>query len=141
MNYTTAVFLINKNVRCVKVSYEPDRMSAADVLYKTLDPDIKKDDLVVVPTCTRHLMTVCKVTEVNVDVDFDSPTPMQWIVQRVDREAYQVVLDQENQALDVIKSAEHRRKREELRDALLKDQVATIKALPIAAMNGDAPSA
>lgn len=136
MNYSTAIFLINNNVRAVRGTYQQDGSTA---VFKTLDPTIKKDDLVVVPTSTRHLMTVFKVTEVDVDVDMDSNVPMEWVVDKVDTEAYKALKADEDAAISKIKSAELRKKRTDLADALFKDNVAELKALPIATM-GDVPA-
>lgn len=67
MNYTTAVFLINKNVRAVMCNYEPDAEHKT-TMFKTLDTAIRVGDFVIVPTKTRHGMTVSKIVEVDVDV-------------------------------------------------------------------------
>jgi hypothetical protein len=140
MNYSTAVFLINKHVRAVKATYEAGD-SAGREIFKTLDTAVKVGDLVVVPTNTRHKMTVVKVVETDVDVDFDSAAPMLWIVSRIDTRNHEICLSQEGDAVAAIKSAELRKKREDLRDSLLKDHMSEIKALPIASMNGEAPAA
>jgi hypothetical protein len=139
MNYSTAVFLINSNVRAIVCTYEAGD-TAPRTTFKSLDPDIKKDDLVIVPTDTRHKMTVVKVVETDVEVDFDSPATMLWIVGKVDGANYQQVLSQEAQAIDTIKSAEKNRKRDELRKSILADQADNIKALPISTV-GDIPPA
>lgn len=129
MNYTTAVFLINSDVRAIKCSYEPEKLPA--YIFKTLDKTIQVDDLVVVPTDTRHGMTVVKVTEVDVDPDFDSDIQMKWVVSKVDQAAYATILSREAEAVTVIKSAEKTKKRNELRDAMLADSSEALKALPI----------
>jgi len=137
MNYTTAIFLINKDVRAIMCNYEPNSPDK-QVMFKTLDKTIKKDDFVVVPTQTRHGMTVSKVTEVDVDVNFDDlTTKVDWIVTKVDRSQFEVILSQEGDALKVIKSAEATKKRNELAAALLADSRDALKALPISTINGD----
>lgn len=136
MNYTTAVFLINKNVRAVLCNYEPDAPDKK-CMFKTLDPTVKVGDLVIVPTKTRHGMTVSKVIEADVDVDFDSATPVAWIVCKVDQTAHDVTLAQEAEAIAVIMSAERTKKRNELAAALLVDSKDALKALQITVMNGD----
>lgn len=129
MNYTTAVFLINSDVRAIRCSYEPEKIP--DYIFKSLDKTIQKDDLVVVPTDTRHGMTVVKVTEVDVDPDFDSDIQMKWVVGKVDQATYASILNREAEAITVIKSAERTRKRNELRDSMLADSSEALKALPI----------
>jgi|SRR5579859_8117295 len=137
MNYTTAIFLINKDVRAIMCNYEPNSPDK-QVMFKTLDKTIKKDDFVVVPTHTRHGMSVSKVTEVDVDVNFDDlTTKVDWIVTKVDRSQFEVILSQEGDALKVIKSAEATKKRNELAAALLADSRDALKALPISTINGD----
>lgn len=139
MNYTTAVFLINKHVRAIQATYEAAD-NAPRTTFKTLDPEIGVGDFVIVPTDTRHKMTVCKVVECDVDVDFDSTVAMAWIIGKVDRAPHELTLSQEAQAVQAIKSAELRKKREDLAKSVLADKIADIKALPIAAMNGDHPA-
>ena len=63
-------------------------------------------------------MTVSKVAEIDVDVDFDSGTPVEWVVAKVDRHQYEITLSQEGDAITVIKSAEKTKKRNELAAAL-----------------------
>jgi len=136
MNYSTAVFLINKDVRAVACSYEigaDGKGKQPFYHFKSLDSTLAVGDYVVIPTDTRHNLTVARVEQLNVDVDLDAPHQLKWIVGRVDRGAYENVLAQEQQAIDVIKSAELRRKRDDLRKAVMIDQTAEaeIKALPI----------
>ena len=140
MNYSTAVFLINKNVRAISVTYERDEPGRAPVnrtTFKTFDPEITVGDYLVVQTTTRHEMTVVKVVETDVDVDFDSATPMGWIIGKVDRTDHEATLRQENQAIAAIKSAEKRKKADELRASLILDQEA-IKLLALSSA-GDPP--
>lgn len=139
MNYSTAVFLINTKARAIKCTYDPER-NAPPTTFKTLDETIAVDDYVVVPTDTRHKMTVVKVTEVDVDVDFDSNVQMQWIVGTVDRSGFETTLAEEADAITKIKSAELRKKRTDLRNNLLADYAQDLKTLPIAHMNGDSPA-
>ena len=138
MNYTTAIFLINKNVRAVLCNYEPNAPDKT-IMFKTLDKTIREGDFVLVPTSTRHNMTVSKVVETDVDVDFDSGATVGWIISKIDRSAYEVVLSQEGDAITVIKSAEKTKKRNELAAALLADSAGALTALPITTVNGDSP--
>jgi hypothetical protein len=55
------------------------------------------------------------------EVDLESGAQVQWLIGTIDREAYEAVLNQENTAIAAIKSAEKRRKQDELAAALLKD--------------------
>lgn len=129
MNYSTAVFLINPSARAIRVSYDGE---GKDYLFKTLDTNIKVDDLVVIPTNTRHNATVGKVSEVDVDVDFDSNIQLKWVICTIDKTNYDHVLAQEAQAIEKIKSAEMRNKREELAKKLLANTEEELKSLQIA---------
>lgn len=131
MNYSTAVFLINKNARAVRATYESEP-TAKRTLFKTFDPSIAVDDLVIVPTDTRHRFTVVKIVETDVDLDFDTTENVQWVVGRVDLANHAVRLQQEQAAIAAIKSAELRRKREELSKAMFADHAESLKALPLA---------
>lgn len=126
MNYSTAIFLVNKDVRAVAISYERDANGkgvAPFEVFKSMDPDIIVGEMVVVPTSTRHQMTVVRVEEVRdgSTVDLDSGVQMQWVVDRVSVDPYETILEQEAAGIEQIKSAELRRRREELRDKLLAD--------------------
>lgn len=147
MNLTTSIFLINRDVRAVMVKYDPNKpaslpngASVGDpAMHKTLDQTIKVGDYVVIPTLTRHKMTVGKVVEVDVSVDFDSLIPANWIISRVDPAPYEATVKLEAEAIETIKKAEFARKRRELFSSVASSQeeVDMIKALPIY-KNGDA---
>lgn len=132
MNYSTAVFLVNDNIRAILGTYEAEE-NAKRTMFKTLDPTIKVGDYIVVPTDTRHKMTVLKVTDVGVEVDFDSNTQVPWVISTLDRASYENTLAQESTMIDAIKSAELRKKRDELRKALVIDAEA-IRGLQISKM-------
>lgn len=133
MNYSIAIFLINRDARAVKVTYEAEVAGKPPMeryTYKTLDPDIHVGDLVVIPTDTRHNMTVCKVVETDVDIDFDSSKEIKWIISKVDTGAHDAVLAKEAQAITAIRSAEVRKKRDDLAAALFKDNPDLVALMP-----------
>ncbi len=74
MNYSTAIFLINPKVRAIAAVYEPDtdNRKAPRTIFKTFDSTIEVGDYILVPTDTRHKMTVNKVVEVDVEPDLES---------------------------------------------------------------------
>jgi len=76
MNLSAAVMLVNKAVRPLKVEYDPDtyKNNTFNKNFKTIDATLKKGDLVVVETHTRHGFTIGKVTEIDFAVDFNDPT-------------------------------------------------------------------
>jgi len=143
MNNSIAVFLINDQVRAVHAVYEPDvpnAKSAPRVTFKTLDRTIQKGDYVIVPTDSRHHMCIFQVTDVDVDIDFDSSQEVRWIIGRVDESPFKETVRKENEAISMIKSAEKRKKREEMQKALIIDQAA-IKTLAISSAGEDPPAA
>jgi len=119
-NQSTAVFLINDKTRAILATYE-EGDNAPRTMFKTFDQSIDVDDMIIVPTGTRHRMTVCKVVEVDVDVDFNSSVTVEWVIGTVDTTEYQEVVRREKDALKTIRSAEVRREREKLKEALLAD--------------------
>lgn len=137
MNYSTAVFLINDSVRCIAATYEEN---GKDTLFKTLDPSIQVGDLVIVPTDTRHKMTVVKVTRVDVDVDLDAPASMDWVVDAVDDGEFKKVIDMEKAAIETIKSAERRKKRDDMREAIFRDREEMLKGLQLTDLSGSSAS-
>lgn len=138
MNYSTAIFLVNKSARAMSCSYEPKEHGSPEItIFKTLDPTLTVGDYVVVPTGTRHKMTVVKIEEADVDFDVDCPNQVGWIIGRVDKELYEETLRNEQAIIGQIKSAEIRKKREDLAEKLLADKVEDLKALPMVEINGD----
>lgn len=124
MNYSTAIFLVNKDVRAVAVSYERDSEGKGVkpfTLFKTMDPAVKPEDMVIIPTDTRHMMTVARVEEVDLEVELESAIQMKWLVGPVDDTAFRAIVAMERSAIERIKSAEINAKREELRAKLLAD--------------------
>ena len=136
MNYSTAVFLINKSVRAIKAAYETDTQGNPTniSLFKTFNADIKPGDIVVVPTNTRVGMTCCRVTEVDVDFDIDQQKEITWVVDVVDHAEHERTLAEEQKAIAAIKSAELRKKREDLAKNLLADKLPELQSLSIANM-------
>ncbi len=138
MNYSTAVMLINPNIRAIKVSYEEDTQSHKQPLYtfKTLDQSIKEGDFVVIPTDTRHKMTVCLVKEIDVEIDFESGLEIKWILDKVDVESANHVLKEEKIWIDALKASEKRKKQAEIKKNLVDMYSdAGIDQLPIAKMD------
>lgn len=131
MNYSTAIFLISDTVRAVEGIYE-NSDNAPRTTFKTFDTSIKIDDYVVVPTETRHKMTVVKIVDVDIDLDVETNEDIKWIVGTVNRESFEDLTAQEEDAIARIKSAQKRKKRQELAAALMADAEEEIKALPIA---------
>ena len=134
MNYSLGIFLISDAVRAIMATYEMDSAnSQADrTMFKTLDQSIKVGDYVVVETDTRHHMTVCKIIETDdVEPDFNSTKEVKWIIGTVARADFDALKVEEADAIARIKSAEKRKKRDELRKDLIADANGGLKASPI----------
>lgn len=134
MNYSTAIMLVNDNIRAIRCAYEPTQEGTKEYIFKSLDKTIKVGDLVVVPSTTRYKRAVVKVTEVDAEVDYDSTVQVEWIVGKIDNADYAAIKNAEQQAIDKIKSAEKLRKKAELRDKLLAHDQELLSGLPIADM-------
>ncbi|WP_269581943.1 hypothetical protein [Roseibium sp. Sym1] len=134
MNFSRAVFLINNRLRAIECQYEPNGKST---LFKTLDPTIKKDDMVVVPSGTRWDMTTAKVVDVDVEIDVDEAGAVLWIVSRIDTSTFDKNVEQEEVAIAKMKSAELRRKRDALRKSMFADHEESLKELALADMSHD----
>ena len=134
MHKSRIVFVINDAVRAIEAKYEDGGNAET---FKTLDPTIKVDDLVVVESGTRHGMTVVKVTAVDVEPDLDSQTPVKWAVQRIDVWSFKDILAAETEATETVQAIERRRKKDALREALFKDSEESINSLKLANHSDD----
>jgi len=130
MNYSTAIFLVSDRVRAISVTYDFGE-NANRTIFKSMNRKISVDDYVVIPTDTRHGMTVCKVVDVDVEIDLDQSATIEWIVGVVDTIDFKDIQNQEAEAIAIIKSAEKRRKRDELRESLIADTGDALTTLPI----------
>lgn len=136
MDATKIVFLINDQVRLIEVSYdEPNQTMKGDMekryRFKTLDQSIQIDDYVVVETNTRHGLTVCKVTAVDLDVDFDDGLSLKWAFQRVDKQNITDIHNAEAEAIAAAKRVELKRKREQLREDIFAEHSEMLSGLAL----------
>jgi len=88
-------------------------------VFKTMDPKIKVDDFVIVPTGTRHGMTVCKVVAADIEIDLESDKECHWIVGTVDTTEFEKIRQLEEQAIIAIKAGEVKAKQATLRNNML----------------------
>lgn len=112
MNYSTSVMLVNDNIRAIKGKYEE---TGNIETFKTVNQEVKVDDLIVVESGTRWNYTIVKVTEVDVDVDFDDTKVVRWCVCPVDMTEHNRIKAMEEKAIDLIKRGELRKRRENIR--------------------------
>ena len=129
-NKSLTIFLLNDDVRAISACYDPD--SETVTTFKTMDQSISSGDYVVVESDTRHKMTVVKVVDVDLDLDFDTSEKVKWVVGAINKKSHDELIEQESQALDVVSSAEKRRKKDELTAAIVKDNEDRFSKLAIA---------
>lgn len=135
MNYSTAVFLINPNCRAIEAIFEADtdQRKAPRLIFKTFDDAISEGDIILVPSDTRHKVTTCKVTAVDVELDITTTAEIKWIIGVVDQAAFEELKAVEQKAITQIKAAEKNHQREELRKKMFANMdESAVKALQIA---------
>lgn len=121
MNLSASIMLVNKAIRSVRVQYDPDilKNNAPDAVFMTFDTAISKDDLVIVPTHTRHGFTIAKVEEIDFAVDFQDTRPVwRWLGGKFDKAQYTDILAQEKLIKDKIAKAQENKMRKELAEAM-----------------------
>ena len=130
MNRSTTVFLINKDIRAFTAIYEDGHKAE---YFKTFDQTLKKDDLVVVESGTRHNFTVVKVVDPNASVDIqDNDLKVKWMVSKIDLTEHKEILGNENDAVEKVKQAEFNKMRRDLMANMVNPEDAdAIRALPI----------
>lgn len=133
MDNSKIVFLINDQVRAVRAIYEEEaQTNQKKHVFKTLDQELAVDDLAIVETSTRHGYAVVKIVEADIDVNFDDPIELKWVVQRLDQSVYAGIKKQEAAAISAVQQAELRRKKAELRATMFKDHEESIAQLALA---------
>jgi hypothetical protein len=129
MDNSVIVLLINDSARAIKGIYEEHGTAGT---FKTMDQNIKVDDLVVVESGTRHEMTVVKVTEVDVALNYDTQKDVKWVVQAIDTVSFGALKNQEKKAIAAVQEAEQERKKAELRKSMFAHHEEKLKMLEIA---------
>lgn len=133
MNNSKIVFIVNQATRLIKASYDgPLSEATKGTPFKTLDPSIKVDDLVIVETSTRHGFTVVKVTEVDLDVDFDSTEELRWAFNPLDLAGFQELKAAEQAAIEKVRAIELKKKRAALQAAMFADDEEAMNQLKLA---------
>lgn len=121
-NKSKVIFVLNDSVRALLATFEKDdperNTKAKREMVKTLDPSIKVGDMVNVETGSRHGVSTMKIVEADVEVNFNDPENVRWIVGKVDMTALAKVIDQENEAISAIRRAELKKERKDLRATL-----------------------
>lgn len=140
-NYSNAIFLINPACRAMLGIFEADEpaknFTAKREVFKTFDKDIRVGDLVQVQTHSRHKVSVIKIVDADIEVNFQATEETRWIIGKVDLSEYERLIALEQDAISKIKAAELRKQRDDLRKTMFADHLATISELEIATMAGD----
>lgn len=123
MNLLASVMLVEDSIRPCRVEYDPDnaKLNSPHKLFKCLDGNVKKDDLVIVSTGTRHGMTVAKIIAIGYDdvpVDFENPEPWGWVIGPVPSEQYERILATEKQIIGTVATANANKMKAELKAAM-----------------------
>lgn len=121
MNPSLSSFLVEAACRAIRVEYDPDWKNNNTTicrLYKTLDPNVKVDDLVVVPTGTRHGFTVVKVVEVDFTINYTGNDEYRWIVGPVDKAAYDALLEADKAVMGKVGKIQENKMKRELMEAM-----------------------
>lgn len=134
-NQSTVLILLNQELlngalHTVRVSYD-EGVKNQHTIKKTFISDLKPGEYVTVQTTTRHNATVCKVVEVDVEVDFDDSTPIGWVFGRVDMTTLDKLCAEEARILDVIRTAELAERRLKLKNTVLSQLGGTLPQLTV----------
>ena len=115
MNYSTAISLVDSNVYFVGTVF--NNQTGNRYVYKTIIPDLKEGDIVVVETKDR--LGIATVADLDPDVDYTgSEIQYKWVVTKLDLAGHQKLLESEKEIVADIKRAEKRKRQEAVRRAL-----------------------
>lgn len=130
MNNSYVIFRMTDKVRAINCVYE-NKEGAKITTYKTMDPTIDIDDLVIIPSGTRHNWSVVKVVEVDVVFDLDGYVDIEWIGDRLNLDSHNKLAEYEKEAIKAhnkIKLDKQRRESAKEFDDYTEGQ---LKALPL----------
>lgn len=117
VNRSTTVFLVDNTVKAFTAIYEDGHKTE---YFKTFMSDVKKDDLMVVESGTRHGYTVVKVVDPSAVVDIkDTQVQVKWAIARLDLTEHKEILKQEADAVEKVKAAEFNKMRKDLIDNMV----------------------
>lgn len=135
VNYSTVILLIGDDIaEAVRVSYEPNdsNKSPKEYIFKALKRDaLQVGDFVAVQTDTRWGLTVCKVTETNCEIDFESNLQLKWIVSKVDTAGFEDIQKKEEDAIRALKQDAAAEKKKTMQDRVRSVLGERVKSLPI----------
>jgi len=118
MNKTLSMLLVDDSIRMIACQFTP---GGKNYYYKSNNPHIKKDDLVIVQAIGHdkpYDTALVKVSEVDVIVDFSETHEYKWIIDVVNFDSFNQVKEVEKTVNEAIKKKEFAHKRSQLREAL-----------------------
>ena len=109
-----------------------DVSAAEGYVFKTMDASLVVGDIITVQSTTRHGITVCRVTEVDVEIDLDTTLELKWVISKIDTEAFMEVLQMEADAVKAVQRAEKNARRDKIKKQIIGDNADIIGTLAIA---------
>lgn len=120
MNKSTVLFLVNDSLKAVEVAYDESGQNKKTI-KKTFRDDLKVGDYVLAETNTRWNAAVCKITRINVQIDFESAEPVGWVFATVDMNQLDSLRKLEEEALLIIEEADRRKRKAEMRKTVMEN--------------------
>jgi len=120
MHKSRNAFLLKDPPMCVLAAYDANKGADTEE-FKTFDRAIQVDDYIVIPTNRRHHMTIVQVKEVDFEPDLESDLEVMWVIAKVDKTQYETTLESEKGFVQAARSAQRKRKRDQLAEDLLAD--------------------
>lgn len=144
MNFNTAIFLVNSHCRALSLAYEAYDENGIDPntskpvhtdVFKTLDRTIRKGDLVLGETQSRHKLCVYRVVAEDIEIDLEYSKPIRWVVGKVTHNLEELRrMEDDMQAM--IRRKDKEKKRAELAETMMKDYGDELKNLRISHVSG-----
>jgi len=120
-NLKAMVSALQSNMRTIKVSFthglhEGSKSAGKLYTYKTRDESIKEGDWVVVFAANEY--KVCYVHSVDLipDIDVDAKSAYKWVVQKVDPTQYDLEMQTDQEAYQMLVEAEKKAQREKVKE-------------------------
>lgn len=118
--------LFDGKIRFIRAIYEPN---GKPELFKIEDPTIHVGDYLNVMSTARLNVTTVRVVEEDIDTDIDGNEVAYLTVQKIDFKPYFEALEREQRANALIRAAELRKKREDMRAALFANHDELMKTI------------
>lgn len=119
MNEVNVLLADNPNFKFVECVFYPFT-GVNPYTYKTMNPDIKEDDFVVVDTPSKGFQVVqVRAIKSPLEVNLEAKYEFKWVVQRIDAEDYEKCKTVEAEVRRTVNISKNKRGLEEARKAVL----------------------